>query len=41
MGLRFGVASDLLSAQPHNCRSNSEKKTSHNIEQHLLGFDID
>jgi hypothetical protein len=40
MGLRFTVASDQLSAQPHS-RSNSEKKTSHNIEQHLYGFDID
>ncbi len=28
----FGVASDQLSAQPHNSHSNSEKKTSHNIE---------
>jgi hypothetical protein len=26
-------------AQPHS-RSNSEKKTSHNIEQHLNSFDI-
>jgi hypothetical protein len=41
MGLGFGLASDQLSAQPHNSRSNSEKKTSHNIEQHLYGFDID
>jgi hypothetical protein len=32
MGLRFDVASDQLSAQPHNSHSNSEKKTSHNIE---------
>ncbi len=40
MGLRFAVASDQLSAQPHS-RSNSEKKTSHNIEQHLYGFDIE
>jgi hypothetical protein len=40
MGLRFGVASDQLSAQPHNSRSKSEKKASHNIEQHLYGFDI-
>jgi hypothetical protein len=40
MGFRdFGVASDQLSAQPHS-RSNSEKKTSHNIEQQLYGFDI-
>ncbi len=39
MGLRFGVASDQLSAQPHS-RSNSEKKASHNIEQHLYGFEI-
>ncbi len=37
MGLRFGVASDQPSAQPHS-RSN---KTSHNIEQHLYGFDIE
>jgi hypothetical protein len=29
-----------LSAQPRS-RSNSEKKTSHNIEQHLYGFDIE
>jgi hypothetical protein len=34
------VASDQLSAQTHNSRSNSEKKTSHNIEQHLYGFDL-
>ncbi len=40
MGLRFAVASDQLSAQPHS-RSNSEKKTSHNIEQQLYGFDIE
>jgi hypothetical protein len=40
MRLRFGVASDQLSAQPHS-RSNSEKKTSHNNEQHLYGFDIE
>jgi hypothetical protein len=33
------VASDQLSAQPRS-RSNSEKKTSHNIEQHLYSFDI-
>ncbi len=39
MFLRFGVVSDQLSAQPHS-HSNSEKKTSHNIEQHLYGFDI-
>jgi hypothetical protein len=32
MGLGFDVASDQLSAQPHNSHSNSEKKTSHNIE---------
>jgi hypothetical protein len=37
----FDVASDQLSAQPHNCHSNSEKKTSHNIEQHLYSFYID
>ncbi len=30
----------LLSTQPHNSRSNSEKKTSLNITQHLYGFDI-
>jgi hypothetical protein len=36
----FDVASDQLSAQPHS-RSNSEKKTLHNIEQQLYGFDID
>jgi hypothetical protein len=41
MGLGFGVASDQLSAKPYSCRSNSKKKTSHNIEQHLYGFDID
>jgi hypothetical protein len=41
MGLRFDVASDQLSAQPYNSHSNSEKKTSHNIEQHLYGFDIE
>jgi hypothetical protein len=41
MGLRFDVASDQLSVQPHNSRSNSEKKTSHNIEQHSYGFDIE
>ncbi len=35
MGSRFGVASDLLSAQPHNCRSNSEKETS---KQHWTTF---
>ncbi len=40
MGLRFGVASDQLSAQPHS-QSNSEKKTSHNIKQHLYGLDIE
>jgi hypothetical protein len=39
MGLRFDVASDQLSAQPH-CHSNSGKKTSHNIKQHLYCFDI-
>ncbi len=39
MGLRFDVANDQLSTQPHSL-SNSEKKTSHNIEQHLYGFDI-
>jgi hypothetical protein len=39
MGLRFAVASDQLSAQLHS-RSNSEKITSHHIEQHLYGFDI-
>ncbi len=39
MGLRFNVASELLSTQPHS-RSNSEKKTSHNIEQYLYGIDI-
>ncbi len=39
MGLRFDVASDQLSAQPHS-HSNSEKKASRNIEQHLYGFDI-
>jgi hypothetical protein len=39
MGLRFDVASDQLSAQPQS-RSNSEKKTSHNIEKHLYDFDI-
>ncbi len=37
----FDVASNQLSTEPHNCRSNSEKKTSHNIEQHLYGFDIE
>jgi hypothetical protein len=38
----FGILvwRDQLGAQPHNCRSNSEKKTSHNIEQHLYSFDI-
>jgi hypothetical protein len=41
MGLRFGVASDQLSSQPLNSRSNSEKKALHNIQQHLYGFDID
>jgi hypothetical protein len=40
MDLRFGVASNQLSAQPH-IRSNSEKETTHNIEQHLYGFDIE
>jgi hypothetical protein len=40
MGLRFDVASDQLRAQPRS-RSKNEKKTSHNIEQHLYGFDID
>jgi hypothetical protein len=34
------VGSDQLSAQPHNCRSNSEKKIWHNIEQHLYSFEI-
>jgi hypothetical protein len=34
------VASDQFSAQTHNSRSNREKKTSHNIEQHLYGFDL-
>lgn len=37
----FDVAGDHLSAQPHNCRSYSEKKTSHHIEQHLYSLDID
>jgi hypothetical protein len=36
----FDVASDQLSAK-HPSRSNSEKKTSNNIEQHLYGFGID
>jgi hypothetical protein len=36
----FDVASYQLSAKPHNSRSNSEKKTSHNIEQHLYGFHL-
>jgi hypothetical protein len=40
MGLRFGVAIDQLSAQPHS-RSNSGNKTLHIIEQHLNGFDIE
>jgi hypothetical protein len=40
MGLRFGVASDQLSAQLHS-RSYGKKKTSHNIEQYLYDFDID
>jgi hypothetical protein len=31
-GFEIDVASDQLSAQPHNSHSNSEKKTSHNIE---------
>jgi hypothetical protein len=39
-GFGVGVASDQLKAQPHS-HSNSEKKTSHNIEQHLYGFDIE
>jgi hypothetical protein len=39
MGLKFEVANEQLSAQSHNSRTNSEKKTSHNIEQHLYGFD--
>jgi hypothetical protein len=34
-------ASDQLSAQPQNSRSNSEKKTSPNIEQHLYSFGIE
>jgi hypothetical protein len=34
----FDVASDQLSAQPHNSHSNSEKKTSHNIEQPFVQF---
>jgi hypothetical protein len=34
------MASDQLSAQPHNCRSYIENKSSHNIEQHLYGFDF-
>jgi hypothetical protein len=41
MGLGFGVASDQLNAKPQlSFKLNSEKKTSHNIEQHLYGFDI-
>jgi hypothetical protein len=40
MGLRFGVASDQLSAQLHS-RPNSEKKISQNIEQHFYGLDIE
>jgi hypothetical protein len=39
-GIEIDVASDQLSAQPYNSHSNSEKKTSHNIEQHLYGFDV-
>jgi hypothetical protein len=34
MFLRFGVVSDQLSAQPHNCRSNSEE----NFTQHWTTF---
>ncbi len=30
-----------MTHKPHNSHLNSEKKTSHNIEQHLYGFDID
>jgi hypothetical protein len=41
MSLKFGVASDQLSAQPHNCRSNNEKKTSHSIKKHSYCFDIE
>jgi hypothetical protein len=36
MGLGFDVVSDQLSAQPHDCRSNSETKTVTKFEKILV-----